>query len=66
MTAVVVSAILDSTARPLPHRLALRLGRALIAWGARPLAREPRHLDRVDRMERARDAAARTLPQLPR
>jgi hypothetical protein len=61
MTAVLVSAY-----RPLPHRLALRLGRALTAWGARPLAREPHDADRVARMERSRDAAARTLPQLPR
>ncbi|MBW8872970.1 MAG: hypothetical protein JF618_12715, partial [Leifsonia sp.] len=46
--------------------LALRLGRALTAWGARPLAREPHHVERVARMEFSRDAAARTLPQLPR
>jgi len=61
MTAVLVSAY-----RPLSHRLALRAGRALTAWGARPLAREPHHAARVARIEGSREAAARTLPQLPR
>lgn len=61
-----MTAVLVSTYRPLTHRVALRVGRALTAWGARPLAREPHHADRVARLERTRDAAARTLPQLPR
>lgn len=62
MTAVLV----PPYRRPLAHRLALRLGLALTAWGARPPARGPHHADRVALVERTRDAAARTLPQLPR
>ncbi|WP_431221104.1 hypothetical protein [Leifsonia xyli] len=61
MTAVVVSAY-----RPLTHRVAHRLGRALTAWAERPLAREPFHAERIARIETARDSAARALPQLPR
>lgn len=61
MTAVLVSAY-----RPLTHRLAAHVGHALTAWADRPLARAPRDADRVALMERARDAAARSLPQLPR
>ncbi|WP_285117025.1 hypothetical protein [Leifsonia sp. fls2-241-R2A-40a] len=61
-----MTAVLISVYRPLTHRVALRLGHALTAWGARPLAREPYDHDRVARIERTRDAAARTLPQLPR
>ncbi|MFP3465161.1 hypothetical protein [Leifsonia sp. SIMBA_070] len=66
MTAVLVSPSRDSAARPLTHRLAARIGGALTAWADRPFAPEPRHTDRVARMESARDTAARTLPQLPR
>ncbi|MGO4535472.1 hypothetical protein [Leifsonia sp. 2MCAF36] len=61
-----MTAVLVSTYRPLTHRLALRIGRALTAWGARPLCREPYDAERVARIETARDSAARILPQLPR
>lgn len=61
-----MTAVLVSSYRPISHRLALRVGRALTAWGARPLTREPRHAERVALVEAARDSAARTLPQLPR
>ncbi|MEN0085864.1 MAG: hypothetical protein AAGC66_13965 [Leifsonia sp.] len=61
-----MTAVLVSTYRPLTHRVALRLGRALTAWGDRPLAREAHHADRVALVERTRHDATRTLPQLPR
>lgn len=61
MTAVTLTAY-----RPLTHRLALKLGRVLTEWATRPLAREPHHVERVELVERSRESAARTLPQLPR
>ena len=61
-----MTAVLVSTYRPVSHRLALRIGQALTAWGDRPLRREPHDADRIARIESARDSAARTLPQLPR
>jgi hypothetical protein len=61
-----MTAVLVSTYRPLTHRVALRLGRALTAWGDRPLRRAPFDAERVARIETARDSAARILPQLPR
>ena len=61
-----MTAVLVTPYRPFTHRVALRVGRALTAWGARPLPRGVRHADRVERIERTRDTATRTLPQLPR
>ncbi|MCU1347893.1 MAG: hypothetical protein JWO56_923 [Acidobacteria bacterium] len=61
-----MTAVLVSTYRPLTHRLALRIGQALTAWGDRPLGHAPYDAERVSRIETARDSAARTLPQLPR
>jgi len=61
-----MTAVLVSTYRPLTHRVALRLGRALTAWGDRPLRHAPFDAERVARIESARDSAARVLPQLPR
>lgn len=61
MTAVTVSAY-----RPFSHRAALRLGRALTAWGARPPSHPSDHAALVAAAERQRDSAARILPQLPR
>jgi hypothetical protein len=61
MTAIAVTASL-----PWTHRAAVRLGRALTAWGTRPIARASLHTDRVARLEGIRDHAAHTLPQLPR
>ena len=61
-----MTAVLVSTYRPLTHRVAARVGRALTAWADRPLARAPHDVDRVELIERTRDTAARTLPQLPR
>jgi hypothetical protein len=51
-----------------PHRAAVRLGRALVDWGAAPaLEVHPlSYRERVRSLERSRDAAARVLPQLPR
>ena len=61
-----MTAVLVSSYRPLTHRVALRLGRALTAWADRPTGRAPHDAERVARIESARDSAARTLPQLPR
>ncbi|GAA2062752.1 MULTISPECIES: hypothetical protein [Leifsonia] len=61
-----MTAVLVTTYRPFTHRVALRVGRALTAWGARPLPHGLGHADRVERIERTRDTAALTLPQLPR
>ncbi|RDV46573.1 hypothetical protein DOE76_00500 [Leifsonia sp. ku-ls] len=61
-----MTAVLVSPHRPFAHRVALRLGRALTAWGDRPPARGPQYADRVALVERTRDTAARSLPQLPR
>ena len=61
-----MTAVLVPVHRPLTHRVAVRLGRALTAWGDRPPARDLRHAERVARIEGARDTAARMLPQLPR
>jgi hypothetical protein len=58
MTAVPVSVY-----RPLTRRFALRLGRALIAWGVRPFDAVA-YAERVARVEHTRDAAIRTFPQL--
>ncbi|WP_158863891.1 hypothetical protein [Leifsonia sp. AG29] len=52
--------------RPLVHRAALRLGGALTEWGARPAAQAVSYSERTARMEASREAAARTVPQLPR
>lgn len=61
-----MTAVLVSTYRPFTHRLAARVGHALTAWADRPLARTPRDAERVALIERTREHAARTLPQLPR
>lgn len=61
-----MTAVLVTPYRPFTHRVALRVGTALTAWGARPLPRGLRHADRVELIERTREAAAHTLPQLPR
>ncbi|MGN6426228.1 hypothetical protein [uncultured Leifsonia sp.] len=61
MTAVTVT-----VRRPISHRAALRLGRALTAWGTRQPAIGPDHAARVAVLESTRDSAARLLPQLPR
>ncbi|KQR54804.1 hypothetical protein ASF88_08685 [Leifsonia sp. Leaf336] len=61
MTAITVPAH-----RPFSHRAALRLGRALTAWGMRQPARHSRHAELVAAAEQHRDRAARMLPQLPR
>ena len=61
-----MTAVLVSSYRPFTHRVAVRLGRALTAWGDRPLSRAPFDAERVARIESAREAAAHTLPQLPR
>jgi hypothetical protein len=61
MTTVVISPY-----RPWSHRVALRIGGALSAWGARPIAHDGRHDARVALIEGSRDGAARVLPQLPR
>ncbi|MEY9953750.1 hypothetical protein [Leifsonia sp. EB34] len=61
-----MTAIAVSVHRPFSHRAALRLGRALTAWGMRQPARQNRHAELVATVERSRDRAARTLPQLPR
>ncbi|ANF30541.1 hypothetical protein A0130_01615 [Leifsonia xyli] len=61
-----MTAVLVSTYRPFTHRLAARAGKALTAWADRPLARAPRDAERVALIERTREHAARTLPQLPR
>ncbi|GAA4148915.1 hypothetical protein [Leifsonia shinshuensis] len=52
--------------RPFSHRAALRLGRALTAWGMRQPVHRTRHAELVATVELTRDRAARTLPQLPR
>ncbi len=52
--------------RPFSQRAALRLGRALTAWGMRQPARHSRHAELVAVVEQHRDHAARLLPQLPR
>jgi hypothetical protein len=52
--------------RQFSHRAALRLGRALTAWGMRQPAHHNRHAELVATVEQTRDRAARTLPQLPR
>jgi hypothetical protein len=52
--------------RPFSQRAALRLGRALTAWGMRQPARHSRHAELVAVAEQHRDHAARLLPQLPR
>ncbi len=46
------------------RRLALRAGRALTAWAARPRPRTPDYAERVARIERSRDSLTRL--QLPR
>lgn len=61
MTAITVYAH-----RPLSHRAALRLGRALTAWGMRQPVRPTRHAELVAAAEAHRDRAAHVLPQLPR
>jgi hypothetical protein len=61
MTTVVISAY-----RPWSHRVALRIGSALTAWGARPIVHDGQHDARVALIEGSREAAARVLPQLPR
>ncbi|WP_348787592.1 hypothetical protein [Leifsonia sp. NPDC080035] len=48
------------------HRTAVRVGRALTAWGTRQPAIGPDHAARVTSIESSRDRAARLLPQLPR
>jgi hypothetical protein len=52
--------------RSFSQRAALRLGRALTAWGMRQPAARTRHAELVAAAERHRDRAARVLPQLPR
>jgi hypothetical protein len=51
--------------RPISHRLALRAGRALTAWGARPV-RPWHYAERVATVEASRHSVTRGLPQLPR
>lgn len=60
-----MTALAASVHRPVSHRLALRAGRALTAWGARPV-RPDGYTQRVAAVEQTRDRAARLLPQLPR
>ncbi|OJX81606.1 MULTISPECIES: hypothetical protein [unclassified Leifsonia] len=52
--------------RPWTHRTALRLGRALTAWGARPVRRSPAYAERLALVEATRDSAARVVAGLPR
>ncbi|MGH1523064.1 hypothetical protein ACRAWC_02840 [Leifsonia sp. L25] len=61
-----MTAITVPVQRPLSQRTALRIGRALTAWGMRQPARRNRHAELVATVEQTRDRAARTLPQLPR
>lgn len=61
-----MTAITVSVHRHFSHRAALRLGRALTAWGMRQPVRHRRHADLVAAVEQHRDSAARVLPQLPR
>ncbi len=51
-----------------PHRAAVRLGRALVAWGAAPGRGHATwsYEERLRSFERSRDPAAHVLPQLPR
>ncbi|WP_426623870.1 hypothetical protein ACPPVW_14905 [Leifsonia sp. McL0607] len=61
-----MTAITMPVPRPFSHRAALRLGRALTAWGMRQPKRQNRHAELVSAAEHHRDRAARVLPQLPR
>lgn len=61
-----MTAISVPVRRPFSQRAALRLGRALTAWGMRQPARQSRHAELVAIVEQHRDRAARLLPQLPR
>lgn len=61
-----MTTVLVPVHQTLSHRAALRLGRALTAWGARPPSMLPGYGERVAVFEASRDVAVRTLPQLPR
>jgi hypothetical protein len=61
-----MTAIAMPVHRSFSQRAALRLGRALTAWGMRQPAARTRHAELVAAAERHRDRAARVLPQLPR
>lgn len=61
-----MTAITVPVHRDFSQRAALRLGRALTAWGMRQPARHICHAELVAAAERHRDRAARVLPQLPR
>jgi hypothetical protein len=61
-----MTAVTFAAHRPLSHRAALRLGRALTAWGARQPSNASDHAALVAALERHRERAARILPQLPR
>lgn len=61
-----MTAISVPVRRPFSQRAALRLGRALTAWGMRQPARHSGHAELVAIVEQHRDRAARLLPQLPR